>query len=243
MIKFFRKIRLTLMEQNKTGKYLKYALGEILLVMIGILLALQVNNWNTLRLERKLEIKILKEIQSNLETDVKNLKAKIEENDLYLKANINVLTHLKDKTKMTGTLEKDYASILGHGNFRAVTVGYDNLKSEGISILSNDSLRNAIAELYDYKYYNFTENIYYAVVNLRALQAEAIADNINTIDPYVKAIPFNLTELYDNKRFQEIANWWIHAINYINFQFQTGINEIKSVQVKLNEELERLESS
>ena len=46
MIKFFRKIRYDLMEKNKTGKYLKYAIGEILLVMIGILLALQVNNWN-----------------------------------------------------------------------------------------------------------------------------------------------------------------------------------------------------
>ena len=46
MIKFFRTIRKDLMEKNKTGKYLKYAIGEIILVMIGILLALQVNNWN-----------------------------------------------------------------------------------------------------------------------------------------------------------------------------------------------------
>jgi hypothetical protein len=46
MIKFFRKIRYDLIENNKTGKYFKYAIGEIVLVMIGILLALQVNNWN-----------------------------------------------------------------------------------------------------------------------------------------------------------------------------------------------------
>jgi hypothetical protein len=44
MIKFFRRIRYTLMSENKTGKYFKYAIGEILLVMVGILLALQVNN-------------------------------------------------------------------------------------------------------------------------------------------------------------------------------------------------------
>ena len=49
MIKFFRKIRYDLMKNNKTGKYLKYAIGEIILVMIGILLALQVNNWNETR--------------------------------------------------------------------------------------------------------------------------------------------------------------------------------------------------
>ena len=46
MIKFFRRIRFDLMEKNKTGKYLKYAVGEIILVMIGIILALQINNWN-----------------------------------------------------------------------------------------------------------------------------------------------------------------------------------------------------
>ena len=49
MIKFFRKIRQNLLMENKTGKYFKYAIGEIILVMIGILLALQVNNWNETR--------------------------------------------------------------------------------------------------------------------------------------------------------------------------------------------------
>lgn len=46
MIKFFRKIRYNLMETGKTGKYLKYAIGEIILVVIGILIALSINNWN-----------------------------------------------------------------------------------------------------------------------------------------------------------------------------------------------------
>jgi len=51
MIKFFRKIRYDLMEQNKTGKYSKYAIGEILLVVIGILIALSINNWKQSRLD------------------------------------------------------------------------------------------------------------------------------------------------------------------------------------------------
>jgi len=55
MIKLFRKIRYDLMEKNKTAKYLKYAIGEIILVMIGILLALQVSNWNNQSTDRKLE--------------------------------------------------------------------------------------------------------------------------------------------------------------------------------------------
>ena len=54
MIKFFRKIRYALMTNNKTAKYLTYAIGEIILVVIGILIALQINNWNE---DRKNSIK------------------------------------------------------------------------------------------------------------------------------------------------------------------------------------------
>ncbi|NNL82776.1 MAG: hypothetical protein HKP28_05265, partial [Winogradskyella sp.] len=46
MIKFIRQIRYNLISENKTGKYFKYAIGEIILVVIGILIALQINNWN-----------------------------------------------------------------------------------------------------------------------------------------------------------------------------------------------------
>jgi len=53
MIKFFKKIRFTLISKNKTGKYLKYAIGEIVLVVIGILIAIQINEWNR---ERKMNL-------------------------------------------------------------------------------------------------------------------------------------------------------------------------------------------
>jgi len=62
MIKFFRKIRYNLMENNKTGKYLKYAIGEIVLVVIGILIAVQINNWN----EHRKNIKLVNTYKRNL---------------------------------------------------------------------------------------------------------------------------------------------------------------------------------
>ena len=62
MINFFRKIRQNLLMENRTGKYLKYAIGEIVLVMIGILLALQVSNWNQERKDRISERKLLDNI-------------------------------------------------------------------------------------------------------------------------------------------------------------------------------------
>ena len=69
MIKFFRRIRQNLLSEGKTSKYLKYAIGEIVLVMIGILLALQVNNWNENRKSLHTSKVLLKEIVEDLKTD------------------------------------------------------------------------------------------------------------------------------------------------------------------------------
>ena len=66
--------------ESKTGKYFQYAIGEIILVMIGILLALQVNNWNEDRKERTSEQKILNEILIDLEFAQKDLIRDIDIN-------------------------------------------------------------------------------------------------------------------------------------------------------------------
>jgi len=128
MIKFFRKIRYDLMEKNKTGKYLRYAIGEIILVMIGILLALQINNWNNNRIEYKLESNILSEILVNLEKDVVNLNSKITYNKSKVKFNKEVLEHLEQKTPLTDSLRMAYFKLLGRGNFEPITVAYENPK-------------------------------------------------------------------------------------------------------------------
>ncbi len=73
MIKFFRKIRQNLFMENKTGKYFKYAIGEIILVVIGILIALQINNWNEKRKDVAKEQLILKQLQREYKNGSKRI--------------------------------------------------------------------------------------------------------------------------------------------------------------------------
>lgn len=74
MIKFFRKIRQNLLSEGKTGKYLIYAFGEIVLVVIGILIALQINNWNESKKESKRELSLLVNLKNNIAEDIISLK-------------------------------------------------------------------------------------------------------------------------------------------------------------------------
>ena len=70
MIKFFRKIRQRLLSENKFSKYLFYAIGEIFLVVIGILIALQINNWNQHLSDKSILASILQEILKDLKSDI-----------------------------------------------------------------------------------------------------------------------------------------------------------------------------
>ena len=73
MIKIFRKIRYDLLSNGQTSKYLKYAIGEILLVVIGILIALQINNWNQVKKDDKILREYLGKIKSHTQEDMRML--------------------------------------------------------------------------------------------------------------------------------------------------------------------------
>ena len=83
MIKFFRKIRQKMLTENKFSKYLIYAIGEIILVVIGILIALSVNNCNNVRIDRNEEVEILKALQVDFRETKKRAEKTIESQKQY----------------------------------------------------------------------------------------------------------------------------------------------------------------
>ena len=155
MIKFFRNIRQKLAAENKVMAYSRYAIGEIVLVVIGILIALQINNWNEDKKTSKLETKILKELLSNLKLDLKEIQADIHYMDEINLACSTVREYLKNYDKAPDTLYKIASILRVTPHFDPNTSGYGLLQSKGVEIISNDSLRNSISLLYErsYPYY------------------------------------------------------------------------------------------
>jgi hypothetical protein len=108
MIKIFRKIRQNLLVENKTRKYFKYAIGEILLVFIGILIALQVSNWNTGRIDSVEEQKALQSLYSELNSsEKKTVSEAIQSHQNSIDTGILIMSVINTDIKILKTQNTD----------------------------------------------------------------------------------------------------------------------------------------
>ncbi|MFK5878529.1 MAG: DUF6090 family protein [Flavobacteriaceae bacterium] len=150
MINFFRKTRKKMADDNKPMKYLRYAIGEIVLVVVGILIALQINNWSENQKKQEFEITILKNIQEDIladkidfELNLQYLKVTFKNEDLLL----NFL--LSDNLQITDSI--NYVNVLGL-DLIAITqnTSFNNLQNNDIGLVSNNNLYKKIARYYDF---------------------------------------------------------------------------------------------
>ncbi len=152
MLKFFRRIRQSLLSENKFSKYLLYAIGEILLVVIGILIALSINNWNQERIERKVEKRLLAELFENLEFNEKNLESDIAEEYKSINSINHVLKILNNKLPYHDSMDYHFGRAQYSPDIILSSTAFHSIQSKGFDIIASDSLRNAIITLFDNDY-------------------------------------------------------------------------------------------
>ncbi len=152
MLKFFRLIRKNHISNGKTGKYFKYAIGEIILVMIGILLALQVNNWNEDRKAVKKETTHLKNLKAELQTSLKELHEDYESGLVLHESTLDVYDYIQNKHVLVDSMHKDFHNMVRFYYFFPKTSAYETLKSGNFEEISSDSLRAKITNVYESGY-------------------------------------------------------------------------------------------
>ncbi len=148
MIKFFRKIRYDLMEKNKTGKYLKYAIGEIILVVVGILIALQINNLNETKKEQAITNKYLSGFVSDLEKDRAQL-------DNLINIRKKQIASAKALHHMIETNDYDLDSFYGHFYYLFPFHRFipnsntleEVLNSSHLRFITNEEIKNRLLDL------------------------------------------------------------------------------------------------
>ncbi len=129
MITFFRKIRQKLLSQNRVTQYLTYAIGEVALVMIGILLALQVNNWNETRKAQKAQRDLLSSFLEDLKADsvefenfADEISNVIEVHDKLYRVKMGALSSndLENPRLLRGSIRYSSIVMTNHPNFGAL---------------------------------------------------------------------------------------------------------------------------
>ncbi|MFK7781800.1 DUF6090 family protein [Psychroserpens sp.] len=134
--------------ENKTGKYFKYAIGEIILVVIGILIALQINNWNEDRKVKKQEIQIYTELKSDLIQTKNDIQNAISQHKKSLKSTQQLIIDISNKKSYSDSIYRLFADAGGEFNIIPKTSAFENLKNIGLNTLTNDSLRVSISNLF-----------------------------------------------------------------------------------------------
>lgn len=152
MIKFFRKIRQQLLTENKFSKYLLYAIGEIALVVVGILIALQINNWNENKKVLRLEKDLLIEVKNGLEYDLDILKEAIDFHRSSLKSQDIIVDWVEGNIDYNDSLGIHFVRTIFNRNLKFKEAPYETLQQMGLKIIKNDSLRDQISNLYDLVY-------------------------------------------------------------------------------------------
>ncbi|AXT18726.1 hypothetical protein D7030_06175 [Flavobacteriaceae bacterium AU392] len=212
MINFFRRIRQNMIEANKTSKYLLYAFGEIVLVVIGILIALQINNWKEDTLERQEEYYVLKSLVIDLNNDVELLELNIKNtNDRRKKIDtiFKILANPSDKdifkfTQLQFELMTDDYFISNRGT-------YDEGVSSGkLKFIKNNHLREAIFDYYrTVSNSRNDDNLQYKVTNefLMPILVEEVLSTKQALEFFwgeKSQLPYlNLNELAKNKRYYQ----------------------------------------
>lgn len=161
MIKFFRKIRYDLIEKNKIGKYLKYAVGEIVLVVIGIVIALQINNWNETRKQYKAEKEFITSVKNDLKQDRDFIQLIIEGIEPKMKAYEALNSDLpnlyqKERISLDSILDIYFK---GQRTFYPISGSYQSAVSGNqLTTFRNKDLIHKVVKLYNSSYDRLIDN-------------------------------------------------------------------------------------
>lgn len=246
MLRFFRTIRQRLLSENRFTRYLIYALGEIILVVIGILIALAINNWNSQVIAKKQLRSIYQQIHSDLIRDTSRIN--------------QILTNYESKSEMIqNIIDREItasfydtitplnfnnckicrAQTTGYRDFQPITKGFDQLIGTGtINSINRDSLSDEIYEFYNYFIPNLEES--------RNSIDQITDENIKSFEQYSWFIDWienrynsdYLTFLFESKTYRkQLARYRLYYegnyLSFLRFYGSNADNIIRSIEQEL----------
>ncbi|MBR9847635.1 MAG: hypothetical protein GYB35_16730 [Algicola sp.] len=241
MIKFFRKIRQKLLTENKFSKYLVYAIGEIILVVIGILIALQISNWNKERIDFDSEQEALFDLNTEIKSNIKALEIIIDEHKKSLAAGQEIKSMITDTNKLNSISNDSLKSTLIIMNYNYTydpKLGILNsvINSGRINLIQNKEIRYMLSSINEF-IIDANEDTK-VIEKLRAEYYWPMIASKREIADYKKLSRDNK----ESFRYPEFIFW----VDFITTVRQSGLNEendllefLKKVNVSIELEIKK----
>ena len=232
MLRILRKSRQKMLGQKKIYNYLLYAIGEILLVVIGILLALEINNWNEEGQRRNAELIFYENIKTQISRDREQIRREMDFNSRYTMQfkYADEIIESNDRTK-TDTLGQIAHNLLNYSDFDRQGNIYETVVNSGqIELLRNHNIIDGIRSLEElYIYINRLENIHYdAIINL---VIPKVSTAVKLSDGEVKR-PENLYTF----EFQNLILTLLRIMEEKDQIYQSAVSEIEHIIALIDEE-------
>ena len=232
MLKFFRRIRQKLLNKGSFSEYLLYAIGEILLVVIGILLALQINNWNEDQKKRKLEYELLSELRATITSDLTTEQRKTRGNKRVVNSIQTIKSHIDTNLPFHDSLGSHFARFHEHWGLTIRKDAYENIKSHGLRFIKDDTIKSLLIAIYENEYYN--NRVYNETREYKnSIIVPIYTDFFEFIPDWTSksVLPYDFEALRNDKRY-------INMLNTYLIKYKTVLR-MQELQFSRMEELDR----
>jgi hypothetical protein len=230
MLHFLRKIRRSLINSGSMRKYTLYAIGEIALVVIGILIALSINNWNERSKDRVKEKMLLLKFEKTLESNCILLNGYINRMKRGNNSTNIVLSSISNNSEYSDTLDNHFHSsrVLIPLKFISYS-GYEEFKNLGFEIIDDDSLKNSIIKLYETVYPKMQEILDQFGGEFSSGLDEFVRNNFIGNNLENKDVPINYSKLINNNYYKYSLDEYQGVRQWLIEQYENSLDESESL--------------
>lgn len=218
----------------------RYAAGEVLLIVVGILIALAITDWNERRIERQNELALLGEIRSTLETDLAALETKLDEIHGAVEQMKRLEELLINPRPYEPEMDRLFGAAYGFRMANLSAASYETLKSEGLQSVTNRELRALISRVFDHHYLLIEEWRHLERDMTFNLLRPYYLTHFSDLQFHQSATPIDYESIINDAYFQNVIHYRIGGLETNPMaSYPEAIADIKTAISRINEEIAR----
>lgn len=241
MLTFLRRIRRSLIESSAFRKYFLYAIGEVALVVFGILIALQINNWNEQRKTEAKELRLLQGLYNTMEDDIKGWNFIMRQNKGCNRSYEIIMNHIDNRLPYSDTLDNHFNKTESWWYHPLNKSAFETSKNYGLNFISNDELVWQISDLYERLHgiyddvkefieeFHFSESVAYTSDNFKKSQDRN----------GIQLSPLSYESLINDNKYHYIINQKLISRNNLLTWQQRMLDRMDSSMKLIEEEMHR----